>query len=160
MLPTERRRSNSPGSYGLFRDWQRTQTQSSVTAFGLETANGCPVLRTQEPQPRGLYAGWRLWFIRFTRSSEARVRRSAFSLDKDLHGSRHLADVIRRLAPERRAIRKLSELRPHKSALTAQYRSTHPDHSLLIEPELSNRGVCLLKRGRVALYFGGRKAPS
>jgi hypothetical protein len=25
MLPTERRRSNSPGSYGLFRDWQRTQ---------------------------------------------------------------------------------------------------------------------------------------
>jgi hypothetical protein len=53
MLPTERRRSNSPGSYGLFRDWQRTQTQSSVTAFGPETANGCPVLRTQEPPPRG-----------------------------------------------------------------------------------------------------------
>jgi hypothetical protein len=41
MLPTERRRSNSLGSYGFFRDWQRTQTQSSVTAFGLETANGC-----------------------------------------------------------------------------------------------------------------------
>src|SRR6516225_5649272 len=31
--------------YELFRDWQRTQTQSSVMALGEpETANGCPVL--------------------------------------------------------------------------------------------------------------------
>ena len=43
--------SNSLDSYGLFRDWQRKQNQSSVAAFGLETANGCPVLRTQEPGP-------------------------------------------------------------------------------------------------------------
>ena len=31
--------------FGLFQDWQRAQTQSSVMAFGPETANGCPVLQ-------------------------------------------------------------------------------------------------------------------
>ena len=30
--------------YELFRDWQRTHTQSSVTASGPETVNGCLVL--------------------------------------------------------------------------------------------------------------------
>ena len=44
-LPTERGRFTPEAPSELFRDWQRTQTQSSVTVFGPETANECPVLQ-------------------------------------------------------------------------------------------------------------------
>src|SRR5580658_7716279 len=44
-LPTGPRGTTPEAHYELFRDWQRTQTQSSVTALAEpETANGCPVL--------------------------------------------------------------------------------------------------------------------
>jgi hypothetical protein len=43
---------------------------------GLETANGCPVLRRQEPPPRGTGASCGFWQVRHARSSEARVRRT------------------------------------------------------------------------------------
>src|SRR6516162_6464350 len=46
--PAGRRRAISRCSLGLFRDWRRTQTQSSVTALGPDTANGCPVLQRQD----------------------------------------------------------------------------------------------------------------
>src|SRR5687767_5103868 len=70
--------------FELLRDWQRTQTQSSVTAARPETANGCPVLRKAGTTPRGTHASCEFWHMRFARSSEARVRRTVFSLDKRL----------------------------------------------------------------------------
>ena len=75
---------------GLFRDWQRTQTQSSVKApLEVEAANGCPVLRKQEPPPRGTRCALAvLKGFDFARSSVARIGRIVFSLDNDLHGRR------------------------------------------------------------------------
>jgi hypothetical protein len=47
----------SQGPYGLFRDWRRTQTQSSVTALRARDSNGCPVLQgCRDHQPRGTCA--------------------------------------------------------------------------------------------------------
>ena len=43
-LATERRSNFPEALFELFRDWQRTQTQSSAKAFEPEAANGCPVL--------------------------------------------------------------------------------------------------------------------
>ena len=84
--------------FELFRDWQRTQTQSSVTALqGPETVNGCLVLRRQEPLPRGTVASCEILKMSvLARSSVARVRRTVFSLDKDLHGSRSAVGPILR----------------------------------------------------------------
>jgi hypothetical protein len=73
---------------GLFRDWQRTHTQSSVTAARPETANGCPVLQRQEPQPRGAYASWDLVYT-FLRAPPQRASGEVcFLLTFDLHGCR------------------------------------------------------------------------
>jgi hypothetical protein len=81
--------------FGLFRDWQRTQTQSSVKA------------------PRGWRQQIDVWFceagtnaerhtlravgseyVGFARSSVARVRRIVFSLDNDLHRGRPLVQRL------------------------------------------------------------------
>src|SRR6516165_3208570 len=86
--PTGRRRAISRCSLGLFRDWRRTQTQSSVTALGPDTANGCPVLQRQEPQPRGnMRAGSSVASL-LRAPQKARVERRVFSLDNDLYGRR------------------------------------------------------------------------
>jgi hypothetical protein len=73
----------------LFQDWQRTQTQSSVTAprgprlrMDVRFCEGRNHRR--EAQLRAADAGE----CGCARSSEARVRRTAFPLDKDLHGRR------------------------------------------------------------------------
>ena len=44
--------------------------------------HGCPVLRRQEPPPRGTGASCGFWQVRRARFSEARVRRTVFSLTK------------------------------------------------------------------------------
>ncbi len=72
----------------LFRDWQRTQTQSSVKAKGPETANRCLVLRRQEPPPRGTRASCRFWQIRFCALLRSARQGTVFSIDKDLHRCR------------------------------------------------------------------------
>src|SRR5258708_27751095 len=89
-LPTEQRRSNSRGSLRIVSGL--AANPDSIFCDGPhrpETANGCPVLRRQEPPPRGNTCGLR-GSGRFgsARSSVARVRRVLFSLDKDLHGCR------------------------------------------------------------------------
>jgi hypothetical protein len=73
----------------LFQDWQRTQTQSSVTALrgprqrmDVRFCEGRNHRR--EAQVRAADAGE----CGCARSSEALVRRTAFPLDKDLHGGR------------------------------------------------------------------------
>ena len=73
----------------MFQDWQRTQTQSSVTAprgprqrMDVRFCEGRNHRR--EAQLRAADAGE----CGCARSSEARVRRTAFPLDKDLHGRR------------------------------------------------------------------------
>ena len=54
MLPTERRRSPPEALYELFRDWQRTQTQSSVKALRSPRLQmDVWFCRAQEPMPRG-----------------------------------------------------------------------------------------------------------
>jgi non-ribosomal peptide synthetase component F len=53
-LVAERKDQTPEALYELFWDCQRTQTQSSVTAFGVETANGCLVLPSAGPMLRGI----------------------------------------------------------------------------------------------------------
>src|SRR5207253_7834470 len=65
-----------------------TKTYMDDGPPGPETANGCPVLRRQEPTAERHRARCELWQVRRARSSEARVRRTLFPLDKDLHGGR------------------------------------------------------------------------
>ena len=89
-LPTERRRSNSRGSLRIVSGLaENTNSIFCDGPPGPETANGCPVLRRQEPLPRGTRCELRvLKMFVFARSSVARVRRTVFSLDNDLHGCR------------------------------------------------------------------------
>src|SRR4051794_5067782 len=69
----------------LFRDWQRTQTQSSATADDrLKAANGCPVLREAGTTAVRHQASCESCFPFLARSSAARVRRRVFSLDNRL----------------------------------------------------------------------------
>ena len=83
--PTGQRRAISRDSLGLFRDWQRTQTQSSVKVERLETANGCPVLRKAGTTAERHKCELRIpGMIVLARSSEARLGRVAFPLDKRL----------------------------------------------------------------------------
>src|SRR5438309_2363581 len=56
-LPTERRRSNSRGSLRIVSGLaENTHSIFCDGPHGPETVNGCPVLRRQEPPPRGTYA--------------------------------------------------------------------------------------------------------
>src|SRR5260370_17831280 len=82
---------------------------------GSETASGCPVPRRQEPPPRGTGASCGFWQVRRARSSEARVRRTVFSLDKDLHGCRQPLPyaVMEGLSVTRSESSKLREALPH-----------------------------------------------
>jgi hypothetical protein len=50
---------NSKGSLGLFRDWQRTQTQSSVRALrSLRQQMDVRFCESRSHQPRGKYCEW------------------------------------------------------------------------------------------------------
>src|SRR6266853_87691 len=79
--PTERRSASFRGSLELFRDWQRTQTQSSEKALrGRRQQMDVRFCERQEPPPRGTRC--ELWILRvlaFARSSVARVGRILFS---------------------------------------------------------------------------------
>src|SRR5438094_225763 len=56
-LPTERRRSNSRGSLRIVSGLaENTHSIFCDGPHGPETVNGCPVLRRQEPPPRGTRA--------------------------------------------------------------------------------------------------------
>ena len=94
-LPTERRRSNSGGS--LRNVSGLAENTNSIFCDGPsepETANGCPVLRKQEPLPRGTRCVLHILNRSvLVRSSVARVRRTVFSLDNDLHGCRQTVHV-------------------------------------------------------------------
>jgi hypothetical protein len=75
----------------LFQEWQRTQTQSSVMAFGPETANGCPVLQRAEPPPRGTRCGLKVLRLLVLRAPHRRASGELFFLlTNDLHGRRPL----------------------------------------------------------------------
>ncbi len=84
----------------MFRDWQRTQTQSSVKAKGPETANRCLVLRRQEPPPRGTRASCRFWQIRFCALLRSARQGTVFSIDKDLHRGRQTIERRTALLPD------------------------------------------------------------
>ena len=94
-LPTERRRSNSGGSLRVVSGLaENTNSIFCDGPSGPETVNGCPVLRRQEPLPRGTRCELRvLNMLVLARSSVARVRRTVFSLDNDLHGCRQTVEV-------------------------------------------------------------------
>ena len=85
-LPTERRRSNSRGSLRVVSGLaENTNSIFCDGPSGPETVNGCPVLRRQEPLPRGTRCGLQILNMSvLARSSVARVRRTVFSLDNDL----------------------------------------------------------------------------
>lgn len=82
-LPTERRRSNSRGSLRIVSGLaENTHSIFCDGPQGSETVNGCPVLREQEPSPRGTRAS-----CGFCQSSPCALLRSApqenfFSLTK------------------------------------------------------------------------------
>jgi len=57
--------------YELFRDWQRTQTQSSVTALqGLRQQMDVWFCRAQEPMPRGIFCALNILELLTARSRE------------------------------------------------------------------------------------------
>src|ERR1700686_672779 len=65
-LPTERRRSHSRGSLRIVSGLaENTDSIFCDGPQGPETANGCPVLRRQEPPPRGTGASCGCWRGRF-----------------------------------------------------------------------------------------------
>src|SRR5712671_5558876 len=69
----------------MFRDWQGTQTQSSVKATnGRRQHMDVWFCVWQEPRREAHMRAASSALLRLTRSSVARVRRIVFSLDKDL----------------------------------------------------------------------------
>ena len=93
-LPTGRG-IRSPGLYGLFRDWQRTPTQSSGRVFAPETANRCPVL--QGPPAERHLCAVKDPDLRNARPQERAHRPRVFSLDFDLHRRRQCGHFNARL---------------------------------------------------------------
>src|SRR5436309_6819349 len=87
QLPTERGRLNSRGSLRIVSGLaENTHSIFCDDPRGSETVNGCPVLRRQEPSPRGTRAS-----CGFRQAQQCALLRSArqedvFLLDKDLHG--------------------------------------------------------------------------
>lgn len=79
--------------YGLFRDWQRTQTQSSVIApTSLRPQMDVRFCISAETICREAYVRSKRFPIRpRTRSPERAKKTRAFQLTSDLHGSRSLA---------------------------------------------------------------------
>src|SRR5208282_4270312 len=83
-LPTERRRSTPEALSELFRDWQRTQTQSSVTAlWSPRPRMDVRFCARQEPLPRGIECALRVLQSLFWALSRAPPGRPLLALDKD-----------------------------------------------------------------------------
>ena len=89
-LPTERRRSNSRGSLRIVSGLaENTHSIFCDGPHGPETVNGCPVLRRQEPPPRGTRVSCRFWQVRKCALLLKRASGESFSpLTRDLHGRR------------------------------------------------------------------------
>src|SRR5215469_6137198 len=88
-MPTGRRGNAPEAHYELFRDWQRTQTQSSVTALrsprqpmDVRSCSDAGIIRREalvrDPESRSTECTL----------SRARSEASRFLLDFDLHGGR------------------------------------------------------------------------
>src|SRR3954471_19885641 len=74
---------------------------TSITARqGPETPNGCPVLRRQEPRPRGTRASWNLVYTSFRAPPKRASGEVRFLLTFDLHGGRPSGDYPDLLALE------------------------------------------------------------
>src|SRR5271154_7229175 len=75
--------------YELFRDWQRTQTQSSVTALrSLRQQMDVWFCRAQEPMPRGIYCVLNILDKMICTLSRACPGHPCLHLTDDLHGCR------------------------------------------------------------------------
>jgi hypothetical protein len=75
--------------HGLFRDWQRTQTQSSVRApRSLRQQMDVWFCESGDHQPRGNCCVWIRSDHITSALSQARPEIVCFSLDTDLHGRR------------------------------------------------------------------------
>src|SRR5271155_6040772 len=80
--------------YELFRDWQRTQTQSSVTALrSLRQQMDVWFCRAQEPMPRGIYCVLNILDKMICTLSRACPGHPCLHLTDDLHGSRHFGHL-------------------------------------------------------------------
>src|SRR5712672_3449586 len=78
---------NSRGSFGLFRDWQRTQTQSSVTALrSLRQQMDVWFCRAQEPMPGGIRCALSILEVMTCTLSRACPGHPCLRLTDDLHG--------------------------------------------------------------------------
>src|SRR5437868_9253358 len=79
-LPTERRRSNSRGSLRIVSGLaENTHSIFCDGPQGPETVNGCPVLRRQEPPPRGTHARLRVPTGSTVRAPPKRASGESFS---------------------------------------------------------------------------------
>jgi hypothetical protein len=77
--------------YELFRDWQRTQTQSSVTALqGPRQQMDVWFCRAQEPMPRGIRCALSILEMMTCTLSRACPGHPCLHLTDDLHGRRKL----------------------------------------------------------------------
>src|SRR5271163_3251299 len=77
---------------GLFRDWQRTQTQSSARALrSLRQQMDVRFCESRNHQPRGNVAQRQILIKPIARSPERAQKILCFSVDKDLHGCPSLA---------------------------------------------------------------------
>jgi hypothetical protein len=73
--------------YELFRDWQRTQTQSSVTALrSLRQQMDVWFCRVQEPMPRGIPCALNTLETTICALSRACPEHPCLPLTNDLHG--------------------------------------------------------------------------
>jgi len=101
---------------GLFRDWQRTHTQSSVTAAKARDSEWMSGSAKAGTTAARHTCELGIWFIRFARSFEARVGRSVFSLDFRLRRKSHF-DLDRALnGSDLHGVAEMSEL-PNQGAL-------------------------------------------
>ena len=84
-----RRRQTPEALFALFRDWQRTQTQSSATALrSLRQQMDVRSCRSRDHQPRGTRAQADGRIRKNARSPERAQDSRAFFLTDDLHGWR------------------------------------------------------------------------
>ena len=83
--------------FELFRDWQRTQTQSSVTALqGPRQQMDVWFCRAQEPTPRGIPCALCILNLYTCALSRSRAEYPRLRLTDDLHGSRLIGQMASR----------------------------------------------------------------
>jgi hypothetical protein len=88
--------------YELFRDWQRTQTQSSVTALrSLRQQMDVWFCRAQEPMPRGILLRVKRPGLLTCTLSRACPGHPCLNLTNDLHGGRQTGHLSGRIVTAR-----------------------------------------------------------